>query len=155
MKYLYKYPQRAYPYDDLVAANKKRTRNDPEYELIDTHVFDDDRYFDVFVEYAKAAAEDIMIRLTVHNRGAEAAGLHLLPTLWYRNTWSWAPGGIKPSLTAGSDSGHPGVHAAHPTLGDYRLLCEGAGQLLFTENETNNADLRCTQHVTLCEGRHR
>ena len=138
MKYLYKYPQRAYPYDDIVATNKKRTRKDPEYELIDTHVFDDDRYFDVFVEYAKAGAEDVMIRLTVHNRGAEAAGLHLLPTLWYRNTWSWAPGGIKPALTACSDSGHPGVRAVHPILGDYRLLCEGAEQLLFTENETNN-----------------
>jgi hypothetical protein len=141
MKYLYKYPQRAYPYDDIVATNKKRTRKDPEYELIDTHVFDDDRYFDVFVEYVKAAAEDIMIRLTVHNRGAEAASLHLLPTLWYRNTWSWAPGGIKPSLTACSDSGHPSVHAAHPILGDYRLLCEGAEHLLFTENETNNERL--------------
>jgi hypothetical protein len=138
MKYLYKYPQRAYPYDDLVATNKKRTRKDPEYELIDTGVFDEDRYFDVFVEYAKAAAEDILIRFTVHNRSAGAAGLHLLPTLWYRNTWSWVPGGIKPSLTDLSDSARPTIHAAHPMLGNYYLLCEGADQLLFTENETNN-----------------
>jgi hypothetical protein len=88
MKYLYKYPQRAYPYEDIVATNKKRTRNDLEYELIHTGVFDDDRYCDIFVEYAKATAEDILIRITVHNRGLEDASLHLLPTLWYRNTWS-------------------------------------------------------------------
>jgi len=137
MKYLYKYPQRAYPYADLVTTNKKRTRQDREYELIDTGVFDDDRYFDVCVEYAKAAAEDILIRFTVHNRAAEAARLHLLPTLWYRNTWSWVPGGIKPTLSALQDE-TPGIHAAHPALGDYRLLCDNADQLLFTENETNN-----------------
>jgi len=91
MKYLYKYPQRAYPYEDLVATSKKRTRSNFEYELIDTGIFDDNRYFDVVVEYAKAAAEDMLIRITVHNRGLEDAGLHLLPTLWYRNTWSWVP----------------------------------------------------------------
>jgi hypothetical protein len=138
MKYLYKYPQRCYPYNDIVETNKRRTRMDPEYELIDTHVFDEDRYFDVFVEYAKAAAEDLLIRLTIYNRGEETAGLHLLPTLWYRNTWSWEPGSIKPSLTECSESGHPCVHAVHPTLGDYYLLCEGADGLLFTENDTNN-----------------
>ena len=91
MKYLYKYPQRAYPYENIVAINQKRTRSDLEYELIDTGCFGDNRYFDVFVEYAKAAAEDILIRVTVHNRGPEAASMHLLPTLWYRNTWSWVP----------------------------------------------------------------
>jgi hypothetical protein len=138
MKYLYKYSQRPYPYDDIVATNKKRTRTNTEYELIDTHVFDDDRYFDVFVEYAKAAAEDLLIRLTIHNRGEEPAGLHLLPTLWYRNTWSWAPDGTKPTMTEFHDSRYPTIHAAHPTLGNYYLLCEGAGELLFTENETNN-----------------
>jgi hypothetical protein len=141
MKYLYKYPQLAYPYDDLVATNKKRTRNDPEYELIDTHVFDDDLYFDVFVEYAKAAAEDLLIRLTVHNRGGQPAGLHLLPTLWYRNTWSWAPGSSKPTMTEFNDAGHPTIHALHPAFGTYNLLCEGADRLLFTENETNNERL--------------
>src|SRR6516165_2387117 len=114
MKYLYKYPQRAYPYDDLVAANKKRTRNDPEYELIDTHVFDDDRYFDVFVEYAKAAEEDLLIRLAVHNRGGQPAGLHLLPTLWYRNTWSHASDDTKPTMTEFRDAGRPTIHAVHP-----------------------------------------
>src|SRR5574339_331527 len=88
MKYLYKYPQAAYPYDDLVATNGRRTRNDLEYELLDTGVFDDDRYFDVFVEYAKAGADDLLIRITAHNRGNEAAGLHLLPTLWFRNDWA-------------------------------------------------------------------
>ena len=138
MKYLYKYPQRAYPYEDLTVTNKKRTRRDREYELIDTGVFDDDRYFDVFVEYAKAAAEDIVIRFTVHNRGADAVRLHLLPTLWYRNTWSWVPGGIKPTLTALRDLVTPGIQAAHPALGNYSLLCDNADELLFTDNETNN-----------------
>jgi hypothetical protein len=138
MKYLYKYPQRAYPYDDIVATNKKRSRNDFEYELINTGVFDEDRYFDVFVEYAKAAAEDIIIRVTVHNRGPEDASLHLLPTLWFRNTWSWVPGGIKPVMANFSEFGRPTIHAAHPNLGNYYLLCDEADQLLFTENETND-----------------
>src|SRR3974377_2303438 len=90
MKYLYKYPQRAYPYDDLVRTNRARTRLESEYELIDTGVFEDDRYFDVFVEYAKEAPEDILIKITICNRGPEAASLHVLPTLWFRNTWSWS-----------------------------------------------------------------
>ena len=141
MKYLYKYPQRAYPYENIVAINQKRTRSDLEYELIDTGCFDDNRYFDVFVEYAKAAAEDILIRVTVHNRGPEDASMHLLPTLWYRNTWSWVPGGIKPVMNELSGSGRPTIHAAHPDLGNYYLLCEGATELLFTENETNNERL--------------
>ena len=138
MKYLYKYPQRAYPYENIVAINKKRTRSDLEYELIDTAVFDDNRYFDVFVEYAKAAPEDILIRVTAHNRGPEDASLHVLPTLWYRNTWSWVPGGIKPVMYDFSECGRPTIHAAHPDLGNYYLLCDGADELLFTENETNN-----------------
>jgi hypothetical protein len=107
MKYLYKYPQRAYPYAGIILNNKKRTRNDLEYELIDTGVFDDDRYFDVVLEYAKASADDIAIRVTVHNRGPEDASLRLLPTLWYRNTWSWLPGGIKPEMSAFSESSCP------------------------------------------------
>jgi len=138
MKYLYKYPQQAYPYEDIVTINKRRTRNDLEYELINTGVFDDDRYFDVFVEYAKATAEDILIRITVYNRGPEDASLHLLPTLWYRNTWSWVPGAVRPGMTGFGGPGRSTIHATHPNLGDYYLVCEGAKQLLFTENETNN-----------------
>jgi hypothetical protein len=138
MKYLYKYPQRSYPYTDIVYTNKKRSRSESEYELIDTGVFDENRYFDVFIEYAKAAAEDVLISIAVHNRGPEDARLQLLPTLWYRNTWSWVPGGIKPTMKGLTESDYPIIHAAHPNLGDYYLHCKGADQLLFTENETNN-----------------
>ena len=98
MKYLYKYPQREFPYRDLVETNQRRSRQELEYELIDTGIFDDDRYFDVFLEYAKGGPDDILIRVTVHNRGPEAARLHLLPTLWFRNTWSWTAGTPKPNL---------------------------------------------------------
>src|SRR5216117_1478435 len=98
MRALYRYPQAAYPYDDLVATSKKRTRDDFEYELLDTGVFNEDRYFDVFVEYAKGAAEDILIQISVSNRGPEPATLHVLPTLWFRNTWGWSPDTSKPSL---------------------------------------------------------
>ena len=138
MKYLYKYPQRAYPYDDVVLTNKKRSRTEHEYELLDTGVFNDNRYFDLFVEYAKATAEDVLIRISIHNRGGEDARLHLLPTLWYRNTWSWTPGAIKPVLAAFNECATPVMHAAHPNIGDHYLLCDGANKLLFTENETNN-----------------
>ena len=100
MKYLYKYPQSAYPYGDLIETNRRRGRNDMEYELLDTGIFNDDRYFDVFVEYAKASAEDILIQISVCNRGPEAATLHVLPTLWFRNTWTWWPDQPKPSLRA-------------------------------------------------------
>src|SRR5262250_1555420 len=99
MKYLYKYPQAAYPYARLVEENRRRGRNSPEYELIDTGIFDDDRYFDVYVEYAKATSEDILARITVINRGPETASLELLPTLWFRNTWTWHPGSPRPSLS--------------------------------------------------------
>ncbi len=116
MKYLYKYPQSAYPYDDLVRTNRQCTRDDFEYELIDTGVFNDDRYFDVFVEYAKGSPEDILIRITVANRGPETAVIHVLPTLWFRNTWSGGKGASKPSATGffldrlrhGGDGGKPG-----------------------------------------------
>jgi len=134
MKYLYKYPQREFPYDDLVATNKGRSREEFEYELLDTGVFDDDRYFDVFVEYAKAGPEDVLIRITVHNRGPEPARLRVLPTLWFRNTWSWGEDDRKPSLRA---VGAGAIHAAHHELGKYWLFCDGAPELLFTENETN------------------
>jgi len=137
MKFLYKYPQGAYPYEDIVLTNKKRSRTEHEYELLDTGIFDDDRYFDVVIEYAKAAAQEILIRIRVDNRSAEEAQLHLLPTLWYRNTWSWTPGAIKPVITAFNECGTPTLCAAHPTIGNYYLLCDGANELLFTENETN------------------
>jgi hypothetical protein len=134
MKYLYKYPQREYPYADLVQTNQRRSREEMEYELLDTGIFDDDRYFDVFVEYAKADPEEVLIRISVHNRGPEAAQIHVLPTLWYRNTWSWEHGETKPSLR---QSGDAAIQASHPTLGEYTLHCEGARELLFTENESN------------------
>jgi hypothetical protein len=133
MKYLYKYPQRAFPYRDLVETNRRRSRQEFEYELLDTGVFDDDRYFDVFLEYAKNAPDDILIRVTVVNRAPEAARLHLLPTLWFRNTWSWGKGGPKPRV---QESGRT-IRASHPELGDYTLSCDRAPDLLFTENESN------------------
>ena len=134
MNYLYKYPQQEFPYRDLVETNRKRTREDFEYELLDTGVFDDDRYFDVFVEFAKASPEDVLIRITAHNRGPEPAKLHLLPTLWYRNTWSWGHFVAKPTLRqAGSDV----IQVSHPGLGDFALHCEAPAELLFTENESN------------------
>ena len=142
MRYLYKYPQSAYPYDQLVATNRQRSRNDPEYELIDTGVFNDDRYFDVFVEYAKAGPEDLLIRISVANRAKEAAKLHLLPTLWFRNTWSWSKVAAKPSLRhLGNSAGVASVLASHAELGDRELRCEGTPTLLFTENETNRRRL--------------
>jgi hypothetical protein len=137
MKYLYKYPQREYPYQDLVETNGRRSRNDFEYELLDAGAFDDDRYFDVFLEYAKETPEDILIRVTVHNRGAEAARLHVLPTLWFRNTWSWNQGGPKPVLREANGV----IHATHTELGSYSLFCEGNPELLFTENESNTERL--------------
>jgi len=134
MKYLYKYPQREFPYQDLIEKNRTRSREEFEYELLDTGVFDDDRYFDVFVEYAKEGPEDVLIRITVHNRSPQAARLHLLPTLWFRNTWSWGDGTPKPSLRETA----PGVIlASHQELGEYRLYCDGSPELLFTENESN------------------
>jgi hypothetical protein len=142
MKYLYKYPQSAYPYSDLVETNRRRTRYELEYELINTGVFDDDRYFDVFVEYAKGTPEDVLIRITVCNRGPEPAGLHVLPMLWYRNTWTWWPGVSKPVLKQiDGPRGVSTIQASHPDLGVRFLYCEGTVPLLFTENETNNERL--------------
>jgi hypothetical protein len=134
MKYLYKYPQREFPYRDLVETNQRRSREEFEYELLDTGVFDEDRYFDVFVEYGKASPEDLLIRVTVHNRGPETARLHVLPTLWFRNTWSWEQNAPKPSLRQVAEGM---IRASHPQLGDRTLSCEGRPELLFTENETN------------------
>jgi len=144
MKYLYKYPHAAFPYADLVETNRHRTREEMEYELLDTGVFDQNRYFDVFVEYAKGDPEDILIQITACNRGQEQAELHLLPTLWFRNDWSsWiAKPHTKPILR--ENPGTPGtrtVVASHEFLGQYTLSCEGDPLLLFTENETNNERL--------------
>jgi hypothetical protein len=138
MKYLYKYPQGAYPYANLVETSRCRSRTEFEYELLDTGVFDQDRYFDVFVEYAKASPEDILIQISVHNRGPEPAELHVLPTLWFRNQWSWQGTAERPGLQ--QSTGNPGwslVEVADPKLGPRYFYCEGDVPLLFTENETN------------------
>ncbi len=155
MKYLYKYPQTAYPYDDLVRTNGARSRHDLEYELIETGVFDDDRYFDVFVEYAKASPEDLLIRVTAWNRGPEPATLHLLPTLWFRNTW-WRAAEDEPRprigvVPAGGPAGGPAgavLEAGHPILGTYLLACDGDPTFLFVENETNNSRVFGTPNDT-------
>jgi hypothetical protein len=147
MKYLYKYPQMAYPYSDIVDTNRQLNREEPEYELLDTGVFNDDRYFDVFVEYAKGDAEDILVRITAANRGPEEAELHLLPTLWFRNDWSlWIAESDrspeKPNLKQIKvPAGASAVAATHPLLGEYIFSCEGDVPLLFTENETNQERL--------------
>jgi hypothetical protein len=137
MKYLYKYPQSEFPYSDLVETNGHRTRSEFEYELLDTGVFESDRYFDVFIEYAKESPDDILIRITVQNRGPEAARLHLLPTLWFRNCWSGDDCASRPVLR--EERG--GIRASHEDLGDMTLWCDGAKELLFTENESNASRL--------------
>lgn len=138
MKYLYKYPQAEFPYARLVEENRSRDRSQPEFELLDTSVFDEDRTFDVFVEYAKGDPEDICIRITVVNRGPEAATLDLLPTLWFRNTWSWGGADPKPGLYRGAEGT---IEAQHFYLGSRRLVCEPPHDLLFTDNETNTQRL--------------
>lgn len=136
MKYLFKYPQRSYPYEDLARTNRQRNRLEFEYELLDTGVFDDDRYFDVFVEYAKGTPEDVLIRLSVFNRGSEPATLHVLPTLWFRNTWSWSKNpSPKPCLRRLHEQT---IVASHRELGERYFYCDRAVPLLFTENETNS-----------------
>jgi len=135
---VYKYPQAAFPYNDLVAVNRARSRYEFEYELADTGVFDEGRYFDVEVEYAKAAPEDILCRVTVHNRSAEDARLHVLPTLWFRNTWSWGVDQPKPRLSR-AESADPVIRAEHHELGVYYLYADAGADLLFCENETNAA----------------
>ena len=138
MKYLYKYPQAAYPYQPIIDANRALDKHAPEYELLDTGIFDEDRYFDVFVEYAKAEPEDILIQITVCNRGPEPAEIHVLPTLWFRNTWSWGGTERKPELAiVAASTDVRAIAARHDLLGERFLYCEGLGDLLFTENETN------------------
>ena len=147
MKYLYKYPQAAYPYGDLVATNRRRSREEMEYELLDTGIFNENRYFDVFVEYAKGAPDDILVRITAVNRGPDAAELHLLPTLWFRNDWSqWIAesnrAAEKPNIEQiESPKGATAAAATHPLLGTLILSCDGDVPLLFTENETNHERL--------------
>jgi len=157
MKCLYKYPQRAFPYDDLVKENTQRNRDEMEYELLDTGVFNEDRYFDVFVEYAKAGPEDILVKITAANRGPETAELHLLPTLWFRNDWaSWIAESNRvaekpnikqitppqsPPYQGGAQGGITAVAATHSLLGEFILYCEGDVPLLFTDNTTNNERL--------------
>jgi len=138
MKYLYKYPQAAYPYGDLVETNRRRSRHEFEYELLDTGVFDHDRYFDVFVEYAKASPEDILIQFTIDNRGPEPATLHVLPTVWFRSAWTSANDAPRPVLR---EAAAGTIAASHPELGERLLYAEGAAELLFTENETNTERL--------------
>ncbi len=146
MKYLYKYPQAAYPYEQLLEENRRRGRFDREFELVDTSIFDQSRYFDVFVEYAKFAPEDILIRITVANRGPETAAIHVLPTLWFRNTWTWGREDRRPSVSLGINAAYKdptvrSILAKHWQLGEYVLYCSSADELLFTENETNNERL--------------
>ncbi len=139
MKFLYKYPQVAFPYEKLREENAKRNKSQPEYELMDTGIFDDDKYFDIFVEYAKADAEDICIKITAHNRGRESAPLHILPTICFRNRWSWYEKANKAKMKAVEIEAEnlSLVHLTEEKRGDYFFVCEGVSELLFTENETN------------------
>ncbi len=138
LKGLYKYPQAEYPYSRLVDENRRRSRQEREFELLETGVFEDGRYFDVTVEYAKVAPEDILIRITVENRGPEAAPIHLLPSLWFRNTWSWNGGSERPRLARKREGAGRVILASHPEMdGTYRLACDGKPELLFTENDSN------------------
>ncbi|MEM8857174.1 MAG: glucosidase [Chloroflexota bacterium] len=166
MKMLYRYPQAEFPYADLIQENGQRGYEDDEYELLDTGVFDDNRYFDIFVEYAKAAENDLLIKITAHNRADEAAVLHILPTLWFRNTWSWgyADGPMhdvigKPKLKATKDGS---ITADHPSMDQYHFYVDGADEFLFTENETHHKKLFGSKneskhtkdgfHLTLIDG---
>jgi len=138
MKALYKYPYQAFPYSELLEESRRRSRKEPEFELLNTGIFDGDRYFDVFVEYAKQSIDDILIQITVINRGPAAKTLHLLPTLWFRNTWTWNGDENKPMLQAMDSEGDCSLIAAfHPSLGKRWLYAQGNAELLFTENETN------------------
>jgi hypothetical protein len=145
MQMLYKYPQAAFPYGDLVATNRSRSREEPEYELLDTGVFAENRYFDISVLYAKVAPEDILIHISATNRGPDPAELHVLPVLWFRNTWAWGnpdESGPRPVLSRGEEgANYVTLTADHASLGQYLLACAGAPGLLFTENETNLARL--------------
>src|ERR1700687_5520919 len=153
MKYLYKYPQAEYPYAKLVEENRQRDKGQPEFELLDTGVFDEDRYFDVFVEYAKVDVEDILIKITVTNRGPEAANLRVLPTIWFRNTWSWGNRARRPKLHEARPAPNPVIElnlspVNHTQSNTRWLHCEGSPELLFTENETNARRLFGIENLT-------
>jgi hypothetical protein len=141
MRSLYKYPHAAFPYAELLDQNRRRGRDEPEFELIDTGVFAEDRYFDVFTEYAKGDPDDIAIRITVHNRGPEAARLHVLPTVWFRNTWSWTPDTTRPSLRIADGTGGSVIALDEPHYGRRYLYCDDAPEILVTENDTNTRRL--------------
>jgi hypothetical protein len=143
MRALYKYPHGAFPYERLRAENARRSRDQGEFELLDTGIFDESRYFDVGIEYAKSTPTDILIRITLANRGPDAATIDLLPTLWFRNNWSWGAAGYRPSLSAIASAGGEccQILADHESLGRYHLTCEGDPELLFTENDSNNRAL--------------
>src|SRR5262249_52680249 len=138
MRMLYKYPQAAFPYQQLIEENRRRSREQREFELLDTGVFAGDRYFDVEIEYAKADTDDLLMRITVSNRAAKAAVLHVLPQLWARNIWSWAANSMKPRLMAREDDS---ISVDHPLMQPMRLFCEGRPEFLFCENETNERQL--------------
>ncbi len=149
MRYLYKYPQAAFPYAELLAESRRRGRQELEYELVDTGVFDEDRYFDVIVEYAKATPEDVLVRITALNRGPDPASLDLLPTLWFRNTWAWGMDVRRPRLRAADPvEGGLAVEVTHPAYARHWLLCAGAPALLFTENESNAERLWSVESAT-------
>ncbi|CAN5633437.1 glucosidase [soil metagenome] len=145
MKYLYKYPQAAFPYEQLIDENRRRTKLDGEYELMDTGIFDDNRYFDVFVEYAKADVDDVLIMITVANRGPENAAVNVLPTIWFRNTWTWTGAEADCGMKA---AGANTIDIDCTVPGNRFLYCEGSPELLFTENETNNARLFGSENLT-------
>lgn len=148
MKFLYKYPHNKFPYQQLIEENQKRGLNEPEFELLDTGIFDDNNYFDIFVEYAKADAEDILIRIKTINHGLQAHSLYLLPTLWFRNTWSWKDGQDRPGLSLIKNGKIGVVEADHPTLGKRYLYCERPKEFLFTNNETNQKRLYGVENET-------
>lgn len=141
MKYLYKYPQAAFPYADLYESNASRDKSQREYELIDTGVFNGDRYFDIFIEYAKAGPEDICIKISAINRGPEVAPLHILPTVWFRNTWSWSADAAKPKASETTENSITAIKLEKELQSNYTLYCEGSPDTLFCENETNNRKL--------------
>ena len=148
MKMLYKYPQAAFPYEQLLTENKRRTRLDPEYELLDTGIFDEDAYFDVFIEYAKADMEDILIRITAFNRGKADAPLHILPTIWFRNTWDWGYDDYKPTMVT-SNQGN--ITVDHRELGEFTLFSEEPDVHMFCDNETNNQRLYNSENKGFCK----
>ena len=149
VKQLYKYPQAEFPYELLRKENRERGKDRPEFELMDTGIFNEDRYFDITIEYAKIDPEDICIKITAENRGPDAAPLHLLPTIWFRNTWSWVRESARPILKAEENGGGLAViHLEEELRGERRLYCAGAGQLLFTENETNYKKLYAGENLS-------